>query len=80
MKLIGETTKLKFAALGVGDNFTMGAGDAVVAAEFVRCDQVLGVHFDTFPPITIDHALAREEFQSAGKTLHLLRPGEWVDF
>lgn len=80
MKLIGADTKLKFAALCVGDNFTMGPDDAVKAADFVRCDQVLGCHFDTFPPIKIDHAAAQEKFRAAGKTLHLLRPGEAVDF
>ncbi len=80
MKLIGESTKLKFAALCVGDNFTMGPDDAVKAADFVGCDQVLGCHFDTFPPIKIDHAAAKEKFQAAGKTLHLLRPGEAADF
>lgn len=80
MKLIGEAMKLRFAALCVGDNFTMGPGDAVKAAAFVGCDQVLGVHFDTFPPIKIDHAAAQQQFQAAGKTLHLLRPGETVDF
>src|SRR5690348_2619076 len=55
MKLIGESTRLKWAALCVGDNFTMGAEDAVKAAEFVNCNEVLGVHYDTFPPIKIDH-------------------------
>ncbi len=80
MKLIGESTKLKFAALCVGDNFTMGPDDAVKAAGFIGCDQILGVHFDTFPPIKIDHAAAKEKFLAAGKTLHLLRPGESVNF
>ena len=79
MKLIGESTRLKFAALCVGDNFTMGPVDAVKAAQFVNCDQILGVHFDTFPPIQIDHAKAKETFRAAGKTLYLLRPGETVD-
>jgi L-ascorbate metabolism protein UlaG (beta-lactamase superfamily) len=79
MKLIGESTKLKFAALCVGDNFTMGADDAVKAAEFVRCSQILGVHFDTFPPIQIDHAAAKKKFDAADKTLHLLRPGETLN-
>ena len=68
MKLIGESTKLKFAALCVGDNFTMGPDDAVKAANFIRCDEILGVHFDTFPPIKIDHAAAKEKFKAAGKT------------
>jgi len=80
MKLIGESTKLKFAALCVGDNFTMGPDDAVKAAEFIRCNEILGVHYDTFPPIKIDHAAAKEKFRAAGKTLHLLRPGESRDF
>ena len=80
MKLIGESTKLKFAVLCVGDNFTMGPGDAVKAAEFICCNEILGVHYDTFPPIKIDHASAKEKFKAAGKTLHLLRPGESRDF
>jgi len=80
MKLIGESTPLKFAALCIGDNFTMGPDDAVTAAEFVRCQEILGVHYDTFPPIKIDHALAVEKFRAANKTLHLLRPGETFGF
>jgi L-ascorbate metabolism protein UlaG (beta-lactamase superfamily) len=80
MKLIGESTKLKFAALCIGDNYTMGADDAVKAANFIRCDEILGIHFDTFPPITIDHAATKEKFRAAGKTLHLLHPGETRDF
>ena len=80
MKLIGESTKLKFAALCLGDNFTMGVDDALKAAEFVRCDEILGVHFDTFPPIQIDHRAATEKFSAKGKRLHLLKPGESRDF
>ncbi len=80
MKLIGESTKLKFAALCIGDNFTMGAEDAVKAAEFIRCHEILGVHYDTFSPIEIDHAAAKKIFQLAGRTLHLLRPGESGEF
>lgn len=80
MKLIGEATPLKFAALCIGDNFTMGPDYAVKAAEFVRCREILGVHYDTFPPIKIDHAIAVEKFRAAGKTLHLLHPGDASDF
>ncbi|HWD93369.1 MAG TPA: metal-dependent hydrolase [Verrucomicrobiae bacterium] len=80
MKLIGESTRLNWAALPVGDNFTMGAADAVRAAEFVNCNEVLGVHFDTFPPIKIDHRAAIETFAAKGKKLHLLKPGETHDF
>jgi L-ascorbate metabolism protein UlaG (beta-lactamase superfamily) len=80
MKLIGESTKLKWAALCIGDNFTMGADDAIKAAEFVGCNDVLGVHYDTFPPIKIDHQTAIAIFAAKGKKLHLLKPGETHDF
>ena len=76
MKLIGESTTLKFAALCLGDNFTMGVEDAVKAADFVRCKEIIGLHYDTFPPIKIDHRDAIDKFKAAGKRLHLLLPGE----
>jgi L-ascorbate metabolism protein UlaG (beta-lactamase superfamily) len=75
MKLIGEFTRLKFAALCLGDTFTMDVDDAIKAAEFVRCDEILGIHYDTFPPIRIDHDAAMQKFSAAGKRLHLLRIG-----
>jgi L-ascorbate metabolism protein UlaG (beta-lactamase superfamily) len=80
MKLIGEFTKLKFAALCIGSNFTMGIDDAIRAADFIRCNEILGVHYDTFPPIKIDHAQALEKFKAAGKKLHLLPIGGTHDF
>jgi len=80
MKLIGESTRLRFAALPIGDNFTMGVDDAVKAAEFVRCDEILGLHYNTFPPIRIDTAEAERKFQAARKNLHLLLPGESHNF
>ena len=76
MKLIGESTKLKFAALPIGDNFTMGVDDAVKAADFVRCGDILALHYNTFAPIQINPTAAAEKFKAAGKRLHLLKPGE----
>jgi L-ascorbate metabolism protein UlaG (beta-lactamase superfamily) len=76
MELIGDSVQLTFAALCIGGNFTMDAGDAVVAAEYIGCDEIVGVHYDTFPPIKIDHAQAVRKFQESGKTLHLLKIGE----
>lgn len=80
MKLIGESTHLRFAALPIGDNFTMGVDDAIKAAEFVRCDEILGLHYNTFPPIRIDQPEAVRKFKAAHKNLHLLLPGESHNF
>ena len=76
MKLIPMTCpKLDFAILPVGDNFTMGYEDAVVASAFVECDTVVGCHFDTFPPVEIDHDAAQKTFSDAGKSLILPEVG-----
>ena len=80
MKLIGESVKLKFAALPIGDNFTMGIDDAIRAADFVRCGEILGLHYNTFPPIRIDSQSAVAKFKSVTKNLYLLKPGESRDF
>ena len=77
MKLIPLTSKkLDLAILPIGDNFTMGAADAVVASDFVDCDNVLGVHYDTFGWIKIDQNAAKKLFADKGKELTLLGIGE----
>lgn len=80
MKLIGETARLTFAVLCIGGNFTMDVDEAVRAAEFVGCNNIVGVHYDTFPPIKIDHKKAVEKFRAAGRKLHLLDIGASQDF
>ncbi len=80
MKLIGESERLRFAALCIGDNFTMGIEDAIKAADFVRCSEILGLHYNTFPPIKIDPEAAVKRFKTAHKNLHLLLPGESHNF
>ena len=77
MKLIPLTCpKLKVAILPIGDNFTMGINDAILASNFVECPHVFGVHYDTFGWIKIDHEDAVKKFAAAGKKLSLLEIGE----
>lgn len=76
MKLIPLFAKLDLAVLPVGDNFTMGPTDAVIASDFLSCDKVLGYHYDTFGYIEIDHQKAQKIFSDAGKELILLGIGE----
>jgi L-ascorbate metabolism protein UlaG (beta-lactamase superfamily) len=78
MKLIGESFTLDFAVLPIGDVYTMGIDDAVRAAQFVGARTVLGVHYDTFPPIAIDREAARTEFARHGMELVLPEIGQTV--
>jgi L-ascorbate metabolism protein UlaG (beta-lactamase superfamily) len=79
MQLIGEEFQLRFAVLPIGDNFTMGAKDATRAAAFVKCREIVGVHYDTFPPIKIDKAKAAATFHAADLRLHLPKIGETIE-
>lgn len=54
MRLIGEVGGVDLAILPVGDNYTMGPEDAIVAAQFVKAKHVLPAHYNTFPWIAID--------------------------
>jgi L-ascorbate metabolism protein UlaG (beta-lactamase superfamily) len=79
MKLIPLQTKLDLAILPIGDNFTMGIEDAILASDFVQCDKVLGCHYDTFGFIEIDHEEAKRKFYEKGKDLMLLEIGESIE-
>ncbi len=81
MKLIPMLCpKLDFAILPIGDNFTMGTEEAVVASDFIDCDKIIGCHYDTFGFIEIDHESAKKAFTNKGKQLFLLGIGETKDF
>lgn len=79
MKLIPMWGKLDFALLPIGDNFTMGYEDAVIAAEFIECDKIIGIHYDTFPYIEIDSEAAKKAFEAKGKELILITVGDSID-
>ena len=76
MELIGRYWKPDLAILPIGDNFTMGIEDAIICCDMIQCDKVIGVHYNTFPFINIDSALAKETFAKAGKELILPGIGE----
>lgn len=79
MKLIPLRTKLDLAIFPIGSNFTMDVEDAITAADFVECDKVLGVHYDTFGYIEINHEEAIKKFFNSGKDLMLLKIGDFIE-
>ena len=79
MQLIPLRTTLDLAILPIGDNFTMNVEDAIIAADFVECDKILGYHFDTFGYIEIDHKEAVKKFFDADKDLMLLEIGASIE-
>nr|WP_299032854.1 metal-dependent hydrolase [uncultured Tenacibaculum sp.] len=78
MQLIPMATNLTASIFPIGDNFTMGVDDAIIASDLVICNKVIGCHFNTFPPITIDVDDAKEKFTQAKKELVVLEIGETI--
>jgi L-ascorbate metabolism protein UlaG (beta-lactamase superfamily) len=60
MKLIPHYAGIKAAILPIGGNYTMDMDDCVTASDFIKCDRVIGVHFNTWPPISIDAEVAKQ--------------------
>jgi L-ascorbate metabolism protein UlaG (beta-lactamase superfamily) len=79
MQLIPRWAKLNFAILPIGDNFTMDAADAAECARMVDCQTVVGVHYDTFGYIKIDHHQAIKTFADAGAELKLVKIGDTIE-
>lgn len=75
MQLIGMEYNINFAFLPIGDNFTMDIHDAIRAAEFVKTEKIIGMHYDTFPYITLDHNEAKNVATNAKKDLILMEIG-----
>jgi L-ascorbate metabolism protein UlaG (beta-lactamase superfamily) len=79
MQLVPRWGKSEFALLPIGDNFTMGYEDAIIAAEMIQCKKIVGLHYDTFGYIKIDHEKVKKAFADAGLILLLPAIGESID-
>ncbi|MUV39325.1 UPF0173 metal-dependent hydrolase [Lentibacillus sp. JNUCC-1] len=70
MKLIGDMNDIEVAFVPIGDNFTMGPDEALVATDWIKANTVVPVHFNTFPVIEQDpEAFARKVKTGKGKVM-----------
>ncbi len=79
MQLIPMFAEIDFALLPIGDNFTMDVEDAIEAAKMVQTKLVIGVHYDTFGFIKIDHQKAIDLFKINELELKLPAIGETIE-
>ena len=79
MQLIPMQHKLNFALLPIGDNFTMGIEEALIASEFIKCDTIIAMHYDTFGYIVVDKENAISRFKEKGKKLIFVDIGNTID-
>ena len=79
MQLVTKWAKPDFAVFPIGDGLTMGVEESIEAAKLVNVTKVLGVHYDTFGFITMDHQKAIDDFKKEGITLYLPEIGGSMD-
>ena len=51
LKMYGEMNDIDLAFIPIGDNFTMGPEDALIAADWINAKISVPVHYNTFPVI-----------------------------
>lgn len=71
---------IDYAFLPIGGHYTMDVDDAIKASKLINCEKIVGIHYDTFSPITIDSELAKEKFKNSGLDLHLPEIGATINF
>lgn len=76
--LIGERYAINLAVLPIGNVFTMDHIDAARATKMLKANRMMGVHFDTFPPITINHDAVKTYMESEGISFILPEIGETI--
>jgi len=79
MKLIGEMTSIDAALLPIGDNFTMGVEDAVMAVSLLNPVLAIPMHYNTFPVIETDPNEFVRQVESRGKKGKVMAIGESLE-
>src|SRR6185503_14424445 len=76
MRLIAEMYRPRMAFLPIGDLYTMGPEQAAKACELLAIEQVVPMHYGTFPALTGTPAAFRALVEPRGVKVLELKPGE----
>ena len=78
LRLISQRgNHVNVALVPIGGHYTMDRFDAVTACEWIGADEVIPIHYDTFPPIETDAQAFKQDVQNAGfGEVLVLEPGD----
>lgn len=79
MKLIGAADALSAAVLPIGDNFTMGPEDALVAAGVLKARVTVPMHYSAFDIIRQDANRFAQEVRKLSLDCAILEPGQELE-
>jgi L-ascorbate metabolism protein UlaG (beta-lactamase superfamily) len=68
---------VNLALVPIGGHYTMDRYDAVAACEWIGADEVIPIHYNTFPPIETDVQAFKSDVENATETkVVVLDPGQ----
>jgi len=77
MELLGRFDKIDVAILPIGDNFTMGLDDALIAVKLIQPLTVIPMHYNTFEVIQQNPEEFRDRVESETKSrCVVMNPGD----
>ncbi|WP_297028257.1 metal-dependent hydrolase [uncultured Dialister sp.] len=79
MKLFGELFDIDYAILPIGDNYTMGPDDAILAGKFLKAKHVIPLHYDTWPVISQNVEDFKKKAAGEGLDVIVVHSGESID-
>jgi len=80
MELIGKYENITVALLPIGGNFTMDIRDAAIAAEMIKAEMVVPMHFKTWPVIDAEPEEFKALAEARGVNVEILNPGDELEF
>jgi len=78
MALIGRVG-LDLAMIPIGDNYTMGPDDALLALDYLRPKLAVPMHYNTWPRIAQDAPAFAARAAAAGHAVRVLSPGAHLE-
>lgn len=79
MKLFGELFDIDYAIMPIGDNYTMGPDDALLAAKFLKAKHVIPLHYNTWPVIAQNAEDFKKSAGDKGIDVMIVKPGETIE-
>lgn len=80
LDFVGQHWSPDVALLPISGRVTLDAEDAVLAAQLLKCQHVVGMHFDAFPELSIDKDKTKAIFDQAKIQLSLLNVGQTIQW
>ena len=78
MQLIGRSG-IDVAMLPIGDNFTMGPEDAIIAMDFLKPKITVPIHYNTWPIIAQDADAFAAAATQHGQIVRVMKAGDALD-